>query len=153
MENLENLQKLNNRISNLENINIESRLHNLEVFQGYCKNTHESHAAKDEIQHITAERHLELINKTISAQEGMASSIKSLSDSLGSISKFIKDNQSVLEMVVSIVTGLRGIKKIILGTAAVVAAMGVILGAMVTIWSIFNAPSLIDALLTLRNLT
>lgn len=142
---------------NLDNhpkiLEIESRILSVETFQEYCKSTHEAHDEKDELHHITAERHLELINKTISAQEGMASSIKSLSVSLGSISNFIKENQNVLELVVSVVTGLRGLKKVILGTAAIVAALGVILGAMITIWGIFNAPSLIDALLALRNLT
>lgn len=141
---------------NLDNhpkiLELENRVSKVEEFQFYCKEHHESHDAQDRLQHITAERHLELINKTISSQEGMATSIKSLSDSLGSISKFIQENQNILELVVSVVTGLRGLKKLVLGTAAIVAALGVILGAGITIWSIFNAPSLIDALLTLRNI-
>lgn len=133
-------------------LEIDERLSNVEAFQKFCENNHASHTAEDALQKRISEKQLELINKTISAQESMAASVNSLSNSMNSISKFIKDNEKVLELIVSVVTGFRGIKRLILGTAAIVAALGVIVGAGVTVWSIFNAPDILEAIIRLRDI-
>ena len=75
-----------------------------------------------------------------------------MAESFKSMSKFIKDNEKAIEMIVSVIKGFAGLKRLILGTAAIVVALGIILGAVVTTWSILNAPSVIDALIMLRNL-
>ena len=133
-------------------IEIEHRLEKVEAFQEYCKVNHASHTAEDAVQKLIAERHLELINKTIATQESMAKSISSLSVSMNSISKFIKDNEKILELIVSIATGFRGLKKVILGTAAIVAALGVITGAGITVWTIFSTPDILEAIMKLKDL-
>ena len=92
-------------------IEINHRLDKVEAFQEYCKVNHASHTAEDAVQKLIAEKHLELINKTIATQESMANSVNSLSISMNSISKFIKDNEKILELIVSIATGFRGLKK------------------------------------------
>ena len=92
-------------------IEINHRLDKVEAFQEYCKVNHASHTAEDAVQKLIAEKHLELINKTIATQENMANSVNSLSISMNSISKFIKDNEKILELIVSIATGFRGLKK------------------------------------------
>lgn len=92
-------------------IEIAHRLEKVESFQEYCKVNHASHTAEAAVQKLIAEKHLELINKTIATQESMANSVSSLSVSMNSISKFIKDNEKILELIVSIATGFRGLKK------------------------------------------
>lgn len=130
-------------------LEIDERLSNVEAFQKFCENNHASHTAEDALQKRISEKQLELINKTIAAQESMAASVNSF---MNSISKFIKDNEKVLELIASVVTGFRGIKRLILGTAAIVAALGVIAGAGVTVWSIFNAPDILEAIIRLRDI-
>lgn len=143
-------KELDRRLNNIENLNIDNRLDNLENYQKHCENTHNIHSTKDDIQSISVARHLELINRTISTQDSMALSIKQLSDNISSISKFISDNEQVLELIVSITTGFRGIRKVILGTAAIVTALGIIVGAVLATWSIINAPTILDALILLK---
>ena len=133
-------------------IEINHRLDKVEAFQEYCKVNHASHTAEDAVQKLIAEKHLELINKTIATQESMANSVNSLSISMNSISKFIKDNEKILELIVSIATGFRGLKKVILGTAAIVAALGVITGAGITVWTIFSTPDILEAIMKLKDL-
>lgn len=132
-------------------IDLERRLQAREAFEVYCRNTHTTHDSKDETHSLAAAKHLELINDIIASQSNLNSSVSSLAESFKSMSKFIKDNEKAIEMIVSVIKGFAGLKKIILGTAAIVVALGVILGAVVTTWSIINAPSVLDALIMLRD--
>lgn len=133
-------------------LEIEQRLAAREAFETYCRNTHITHDSRDESHNLAAARHLELINGILASQTKLNSSVSSLAQSFESMSKFIKDNEKTLEMLVSIIKGFSGLRRVILGTAAIVVALGIILGAAVTTWSIINAPSVIDALIMLRNL-
>lgn len=133
-------------------IDIERRLQAREAFEVYCKNTHTTHNSRNESHSLAAAQHLELINGIIASQSSLNSSVSSLAESFKSMSKFIKDNEKAIEMIVSVIKGFAGLKRLILGTAAIVVALGIILGAVVTTWSIINAPSVIDALIMLRNL-
>lgn len=144
--------EVSHRLDKLESIDAGPRLDSLESYRSTCENNHHNHSTKDEIQSMSVARHLELINHTIATQDNMVLSIKSLSESISSISKFIKDNEKALELVVSVVVGLQGFKKVLLGTAALVAALGVILGGALTAWSILNAPSLLEALKLMKDL-
>lgn len=132
-------------------IDLERRLQAREAFEVYCKNTHTTHDSRDETHSLAAAKHLELINDIIASQSNLNSSVSSLAESFKSMSKFIKDNEKAIEMIVSVIKGLAGLKRVILGTAAIVVALGVILGAVVTTWSIINAPSVLDALIMLRD--
>lgn len=132
--------------------NVESRVHALEVYQEHCETRHHNHSTKDELQSLSVAKQLELINRTIDAQNSMSISIKNLSDTIASIISFMSNNKETLESIASLLTGLRGLKKVILGTAAIVAALGVLLGASLATWSIFSAPSILEALISIRNI-
>lgn len=143
------VQELDNRISSIEHLDIDTRIHALEEYQEHCEVKHNGHI---EIHSISVAKQLELINRTIETQDRMTLSIKNLADNVASISKFINSNEEVLDLLGSVITGFRGLRKIILGTAAIVAALGIILGAGLATWSIFNAPSILDALVALRSI-
>ena len=145
-------KEVTHRLDTLESLNIGARLKSLEEYKNTCESNHHNHTTKDEMQSLSVARHLELINHTIATQDNMVLSIKSLSESISSISKFIKDNEKALELVISVVVGFQGIKKILLGTAALITALSIIIGAGLATWSILNAPSILEALKLMKDL-
>lgn len=128
-------------------VEIKARVSVLEEFKVHCAENHHAHIRNDDIHQNTSERHLELINKTILSQDAMAASITELSNSLKSLSYFINTNKSALELLFSIVTGLKGFKRGILGLAAIISAIGVLVGASITLWVIFSSPHILDTLI------
>lgn len=128
---------------------IEARVVSLEEFKDFCKDTHQGHIRNDDIHHTTAERHFELINKALISHEAMSSSITDLSNSVKSLSSFIDTNKESLNLIFSILSGLKGMKKAVIRLAAIVAAIGVILGAAITTWSILSSPHILETLMKL----
>ena len=126
---------------------LEARVTNLEEFKTYCSNTHQSHIKNDDIHHSTSEKHLELINKTILSQDAMSASITDLSNNLKSLSTFFSVNKEALELLFSILSGLKGFKRLILGLAAIISAIGIIFGAGITLWLIFSSPHIVETLI------
>lgn len=123
-------------------IDIQTKLHRLEEYQKFCEETHQSHSKRD-IEHDNLyNQHEQLLKTVIETQNSMVKSMEASSHSLDVLSSFVKKHEPVLELLVSVITGLKGLKKLLLTVAAVVTAIGVILGAGITIWSIFNTPVL-----------
>lgn len=131
---------------------LETKMHAVEEFQEHCSNSHIAHADNDDIHKLTEEKHLELINQTLLTQSTMAESLKSLSNNIQNLSFFITINKDKLEDLVAILTGIRNIKSAIFSAAAVITAIGTILGAIITMVALIKSPQLLESLLNLGTL-
>lgn len=127
---------------------IQTKLQELEVYKKACEDTHNAHSQRGKEHDHLYNQHEQLLKTVINTQNSMVKSMQTSSHSLEILSLFVKKHEPILELLISVITGLKGLKNVLLTIAAIVTAIGVIIGAGITIWSIFNTP-IVEVLLSI----
>lgn len=128
---------------------IQAKLQNLENYRKSCEDTHQSHSKRGTEHDNLYNQHEQLLKTVINTQNSMVKSMHASSQSLEVLSSFVKKHEPVLELLISVITGMKGFNKLILTMAAIITSLGIIMGAGVAIWSVFNTP-IIDLLLSIQ---